>query len=57
MIVHKQNLESLHKKVPKRILPTHLGGDAGDILDIAREYHLLIHTCALTQSINRGMGA
>ena len=39
MIVHKQNLESLHKKVPKRILPTHLGGDAGDILDIAREYH------------------
>ena len=35
MHVHKHNLESLHKKVPKRILPKHLGGEAGDIEDIA----------------------
>ena len=38
MIVHKNNLESLHKKVPKRILPTHLGGDAGNVMDIAGTY-------------------
>ena len=35
MSYHKSNLESLHKAVPKRLLPSHLGGDAGPIEDIA----------------------
>ena len=43
MIVHKHSLESLHKKVPKRILPTHLGGEAGDILHIARKHGISHH--------------
>ena len=34
MSYHKDNLESLHSQIPKKMLPTHLGGDAGDMQDI-----------------------
>ena len=43
MNYHKNNLESRHKAVPKRMLPTHLGGDAGPIEDIASKKPVVEH--------------
>ena len=42
MQIHK-SYESLHSKVPKRLLPDELGGDAGPLKKmIGRSYSLLI---------------
>ena len=32
--LHKGSLDSLHEQVPKRMLPTELGGDAGPLKHI-----------------------
>ena len=34
---HKDSLESLQTQVPKRMLPTEYGGDAGPLEDMKRE--------------------
>lgn len=42
--IHVHNdLESLHKMVPKEVLPAEYGGDIGPLADISRELSYLIN--------------
>jgi hypothetical protein len=47
---HKDSLESLHNKVPKRLLPTEYGGEAGPFKNLIKSWkeHVVQHRTEIT---------